>query len=413
MNRNTPILTRLAAAAALVTAAALAQAGDLVINTDASDPAPKAAFEAVVKAFEAANPDVKVKVNTFDHEGFKTSIRNFLSAEAPDVVTWYAGNRMAPFVNANLFEDVSDVWQKEGLADKLKSAEASMTINGKKWGVPYTYYQWGIYYRKDLFAKMGLSEPKTWKELLDLCAKLKAAKITPFAIGSKQTWPTGGWFDYLNLRVNGYEFHMDLTAGKVPYTDKRVNAVFDRWDELVKPGYFLANHPSYMWQEALPAFVKGEAAMYLMGNFIVAPLKEAGLKEDQIGFMPFPTITAGVPRSEDAPTDTVHIPAKAKNKADARRFLAFMARADAQAKINEILGQLPVNKDAPAPADPFLKAGFAMLSSAHALAQFYDRDALPEMAKAGMDGFQRYMLKPDARADVLKRLEEVRARLYK
>lgn len=413
MRRSTPVPTRFTLAAALTLAAASAFAGELVINTDASDPAPKAAFEAVVKGFEAANPDVKVKVNTFDHEGFKTSIRNFLSAQAPDVVTWYAGNRMAPFVNAGLFEDVSDVWQKEGLDEKLKSAAASMTINGKKWGVPYTYYQWGIYYRKDIFAKLSIAEPKTWKELLDACAKLKAAKITPFAIGSKQTWPTGGWFDYLNLRVNGYEFHMDLTAGKVPYTDKRVAAVFDRWDELVKPGYFLANHPSYMWQEALPAFVKGEAAMYLMGNFIVAPLKEAGLKEDQLGFMAFPTITPGLPRAEDAPTDTVHIPSKAKNKADAKRFLAYIAKADVQSKMNETLGQLPVNKDATQPNDTYLKSGFALLSTAHALAQFYDRDAVAEMAKAGMDGFQRYMLKPETRDEMLKRLEDVRQRAYK
>lgn len=411
--QRTHRFSRFTVAGLLAAAAFGAAAGELVINTDASDPAPKAAFEAVVKGFEAANPDVKVKVNTFDHEGFKTSIRNFLSAEAPDVVTWYAGNRMAPFVNAGLFEDVSDVWAKEGLGEKLKSADASMTINGKKWGVPYTYYQWGIYYRKDIFAKLGIAEPKTWAELLAACAKLKAAKITPFAIGSKQTWPTGGWFDYLNLRVNGYEFHMDLTAGKVPYTDKRVAAVFDRWDELVKPGYFLANHPSYMWQEALPAFVKGEAAMYLMGNFLVAPAKQAGLKEDQLGFMVFPTITPGLPRAEDAPTDTVHIPSKAKNKADAKRFLAYIAKPDVQTKVNEILGQLPVNKDATQPNDPYLKAGFAMLSSAHALAQFYDRDALAEMAKAGMDGFQRYMLKPETRNEMLQRLEDVRKRAYK
>jgi multiple sugar transport system substrate-binding protein len=406
-------LTRITLAALIGFGTFAASAGELVVNTDASDPAPKAAFEAIVKGFEAANPDVKVKINTFDHEGFKTSIRNFLSAEAPDVVTWYAGNRMAPFVNAGLFEDVTDVWQQEGFGDKLKSADASMTIKGKKWGVPYTYYQWGIYYRKDIFAKLGITEPKNWKELLAACAKLKAANITPFAIGSKQSWPTGGWFDYLDLRVNGYEFHMDLTAGKVPYTDKRVAAVFDRWDELVKPGYFLANHPSYMYQEALSTLVKGEAAMYLIGNFAVAPLKEAGLTEDKLGFMPFPTITEGVARSEDAPTDTVHIPAKAKNKADARKFIAYMGKADVQAKVNEILNQLPVNKDAPAPKDSYLKAGFTMLSSAHALAQFYDRDALPEMAKAGMDGFQRYMLKPETREEMLKRLEEVRQRVYK
>lgn len=406
-------LSRFTAAALLAGASFASSAGELVFNTDASDPAPKAAFEAIIKGFEAANPDVKVKMNIFDHEGFKTSIRNFLSAEAPDVVTWYAGNRMAPFVNAGLFEDVSDLWKKEGLGEKLKSADASMTIKGKQWGVPYSYYQWGIYYRKDIFTKLGIAMPKTWPELLDACAKLKAAQITPFAIGSKQTWPTAGWFDYLDLRVNGYEFHMDLTAGKIPYTDKRVAAVFDRWDELVKPGYYLKNHASYMWQEAIPAFVKGEAAMYLMGNFAVAPFKSAGLTEDQIGFMPFPTITPNLPRAEDAPTEAVFIPSKAKNKADARRFLAYMAQPDVQTKANAILGQLPVNKESALPSDPYLKAGFEMLSTAYALAQFYDRDAPAEMAKVGMDGFQRYMLNPRTRDEVLKRMEDVRKRIYK
>lgn len=392
--------------------AAAAQAGTLVINTDASDPEHKAAFAAVTKGFEAANPDVKVQVNTFDHEGFKTSIRNFLSAEPPDVVTWYAGNRMAPFVNAGLFEDVSDVWAKEGMAKTFQSAQASMTLGGKQWGVPYSYYQWGIYYRKDLFAKLQITPPKTWKELLAACAKLKAANIAPFAIGSKELWPTAGWFDYLDMRVNGYEFHMDLTAGKVPYTDKRVEAVFDRWDELTKPGYFIANHAAVDWEDMLPAMVKGQAAMYLMGNFIVDPLKKGGLTEAQLGFMQFPKIN-DVPMSEDAPMDTMHIPSKAKNKVDARRFLAYVAKSGVQTEYNEIVDQLPVNRSSKRPNDIYLQQGFAMLSSAHALGQFFDRDAPAEMAKAGMEGFQHYMVKPEAREEVLARLEDVRKRVYK
>jgi multiple sugar transport system substrate-binding protein len=401
------------ATAALMACGLSAMAGDLVINTDASDPAPKAAFEALVKGFEKANPDVKVKLNTFDHEGYKTSIRNFLTANPPDLATWYAGNRMAPFVNAGLFDDVSDVWGKEGLNESFKSAAASMTIDGKKWGLPYTYYQWGVYYRKDIFAKLKIAQPKNWDDLVKASATLKSNNITPFAIGTKATWTTGGWFDYLNMRVNGYEFHMDLTAGKVPYTDKRVQAVFDKWDDIVKPGYYLANHASYQWQEALPAFVKGEAAMYLMGNFAVAPMKEAGLTEEQLGFMQFPEITKGVPMAEDAPTDTIHIPSKAKNKVDARRFLAYMAKPEVQSEVNTILGQLPVNKNASMPKDTFLKAGFSMLSNAYALGQFYDRDAPAEMAQAGMNGFQQYMLKPQDRQAILERLEQVRQRVYK
>ncbi|WP_414124885.1 ABC transporter substrate-binding protein [Rhizobium sp. BR 317] len=388
-------------------------AGEIVLNSDQSDPTPKKAMEQLIANFEAKNPDVKVKWNDFDHEGYKSAIRNFLTADAPDVVAWYAGNRMEPFVKAGLFQDVSDVWATNGLNDQLKAASASMTIDGKKWGVPYTYYQWGIYYRADIFKDKGIEPPKTWDELVAACAKLKAAGVTPFAIGSKALWPTAGWFDYLDLRLNGYQFHMDLTSGKVSYTDPKVKAVFAKWAELVKPGYFLANHSALDWQDAIPQFVQGKAAMYLMGNFAVAPMKDGGLKEDQIGFLPFPEITAGLPSSEEAPLDTFHIPSGAKNKEDAKKFLAYVASADAQTTMNATLGQLPVNNQSTKPDDKFLKAGFEMLSKAQALSQFYDRDAPADMAKAGMEGFQEFMVKPDKIDAILARLDKVRARAYK
>jgi multiple sugar transport system substrate-binding protein len=127
------------------------------------DPIPLAAFEALIADFEAANPDIKVEFTNFDHEGYKTAIRNFLTADAPDVANWYAGNRMAPFVNAGQFMDVSDVWEANNLKEELSSSLGGMTIDGKQWGVPYTYYQWGIYYNKDVYKAAGVSEPKTWQ----------------------------------------------------------------------------------------------------------------------------------------------------------------------------------------------------------------------------------------------------------
>lgn len=387
-------------------------AGELVINSDQSDPAPKAAMETLIAGFSKANPDVTVKWNNFDHEGYKSAIRNFLTADAPDVASWYAGNRMAPFVKAGLFEDVTPLWDQQNLREPLKSAVKSMEIDGKMWGIPYSYYQWGIYYRKDLFEKLGLTPPKTWDELLAVSAKLKSEGITPFAIGTKSLWPTGGWFDYLDLRTNGYDFHMDLTAGKVPYTDPKVRAVFEKWGELVRPGYFLANHAAIDWQDAIPQFVQGKAAMYLMGNFAVAPMTNGGLSESQIGFIQFPEITPGVPRAEDAPTEAFFIPSGAKNKADAEKFLAYLATPEAQSAMNAVLGQLPVNSDAPKPTDPILLQGFEMLSSAYALAQFYDRDAPAEMAKVGMEGFQQFMINPDKLDAILERLQKTRARVY-
>ncbi|WGW05629.1 ABC transporter substrate-binding protein [Tropicibacter oceani] len=398
-------------ASTMLTAAAWA--GELVINTDTSDPAPKAAFEALIKGFEAENPDVTVKWNLFDHEGYKTSIRNFLTADAPDLANWYAGNRMLPYVNAGLFEPVDDVWEANGLNESLASAKGSMTIDGKIWGVPYTYYQWGVYYRKDIFEANGIDVPTDWEAFKAAGAKLKEAGITPITIGTKYLWTTGGVFDYLNLRTNGYDFHMALTKGEIPWTDERVIATMNNWKELLDAGFFLENHAAYSWQEALAPMVQGDAAMYVMGNFAVAPLREAGLTDDQLGFFQFPMINPDVAMAEEAPTDTIHIPANAKNKEDAKKFLAYLARADVQSQINETLGQLPINKDSTVGDDKFLQAGYQMLSNTDGgIAQFFDRDAPAEMAKAGMEGFQEFMVKPERMMDILERLEKVRAKAY-
>jgi multiple sugar transport system substrate-binding protein len=289
-----------------------------------------------------------------------------------------------------------------------------MTIDGKKWGVPYTYYQWGVYYRKDIFEQNGIAVPSNWDEFMAAGEALKAAGVTPITIGTKYLWTAAGVFDYLNLRTNGYDFHMALTKGEIAWTDDRVRATMNNWKQLVEAGFFLENHAAFSWQEALAPMVQGDAAMYVMGNFAVAPLRDAGLTDDQLGFFQFPVINPDIPLAEEAPTDTVHIPANAKNKADAKRFLAYLARADVQTEINATLGQLPINSGSSVADDKFLQAGYNMLSSTTGgIAQFFDRDAPAEMASAGMEGFQEFMVKPERMDKILERLEKVRGKVYK
>jgi multiple sugar transport system substrate-binding protein len=204
---------------------------------------------------------------------------------------------------------------------------------------------------------------------------------------------------------------MDLTAGKVKWTDPKVKAAFAEWAKVVP--YMSANAAAIDWQDAAALIVQGKAANYVMGNFAVDTFKKGGMTNDNLGFMVFPEITAGVPRAEEAPTDTFHIPSGAKNKADARKFLAFVASPDVQTKMNATLGQLPVNNKSTAADDPFIKAGFEELSSAYALAQFFDRDAPADMAKAGMEGFQEFMAKPENLDAILERLQKVATKVYK
>jgi multiple sugar transport system substrate-binding protein len=401
--------------AVLAAGAANAQQRVLKYNTD-YDPIPLAAMEALIADFEAANPDIDVQLNNFDHEGYKTAIRNFLTADAPDLANWYAGNRMAPFVEAGQFMDVSDVWAENGLNESLAASLPSMTIDGKQWGIPYTYYQWGIYYNRDAYAAAGVEVPGpegvSWAQFLENCEKFKAAGIDCITTGTKALWPGAGIFDYLSLRTNGYDWHMQLTAGEIPWTDDSVRAVFAEFAKI-QP-YITANHAAIDWQDAAALLVQGKAAHYVMGNFAVGVFKEGGMTNDNLGFMVFPEITPGIPRAEEAPTDTVHIPAGAQNVEDAKKFLAFMASPEAQTKWNAAVGQLPTNKNASVAAeDPFLVAGFEMLSTAEGgIAQFFDRDAPAEMAKIGMEGFQQFMVQPDQIDAILERLEQARARIY-
>ena len=406
----------LAAAALLSAPASAGLSGDLEIFLDTSNPAPRATMEAMIGRFQALHPDLRIETTIIDREAYKTQIRNFLTADAPDVATWYAANRMRPYVSAGLFEDVSDLWQEPEIAQNLASTKGAMTIDGKQWGVPYSYYQWGVYYREDIFRELGLEEPATWEEEKANCAKIIASGRACYTIGTKFLWTAGGWFDYLNLRTNGYDFHMSLTQGEVPWTDDRVRAVFAKWRELIDMGAFIANHQTYSWQEALPFIVSGEATAYLMGNFSVAPMREAGLTDDKLDFYQFVEITPGIAKAEDAPTDTFHIPANATNKEAAREFLRYVVSAENQTIINngQNLGQLPINARSTIDDDEFLRQGFEMLSrnSPGGVAQFFDRDAPAEMAAVAMEGFQEFMVFPDNLDDILERLESARQDIY-
>lgn len=410
MIRHTKTLLAGVAAAAFMVTGALAD--DLRINFDDLNPGPKKGFEDMVEMFKAENPDINVIVNINDREAHKTAIRNFLTADAPDITSWYPGNRMAPFVDAGLFHPVDDVWADAGFNEDLAAIKPTMSRDGKIWGVPYSYYQWGIYYRKDIFDLLKLEEPTTWAELMASCKVMNDNGVKPFTIGTKFLWTAAGVFDYINLRTNGYDVHNDLTAGKIKYTDPRIKQTFINWKQMIDECGFVDNHASMSWQDALAPFANGDAAMYVMGNFAVDGMKNAGLTEDQIDYFQFPSITEGLPRAEEAPADAFFIPANAKNKEDAKKFLAFVGRADVQTKLNATIGQLPVNSKAEVSDNKFIQEGFATVSTAAGLAQFYDRDAPAAMAKAGMEGFQRFMLDPSTLDEVLAELDRVQGEVY-
>jgi multiple sugar transport system substrate-binding protein len=373
----------------------------------------RATWQNAFDQFKKANPDVDLKVSYVGEEAYKVQLSGWLVADPPDVLSWHNGERMAYFAKRGLLADLTGDWQKNGWNQTYASVKQSSTYAGKQYSLPLGYDAYGFFYRKDLFQKAGISsEPTTWAQFLDDCKKLKAAGIAPIAVPARDSWTLAAWFDYLDLRVNGYAFHQQLMAGDIAYTDPRVKHVYETWKTLIDDKYFIDNALSYDVDSTSPLLVKGHAAMLLMGTFFSAGLPPATRAE--MGYFRFPIIDESVPVAEDGPVNVLIMPAKAKNKADARRLLAFMGTPQINGELAQGWGQLPSNNQAPEPQDPISKVGFKTLSgTTGGIAQFYDRDMTKEMADEGMKAMQQFFSDPTQLDSILQGLENTRKRIYK
>lgn len=398
-----------AAVGTALAAPAFAQQRKLTIISERSNPKTREALAKLATDFEKVS-GASVTINNMDHEAHKTAIRNYLVASPPDICFWYSGNRMRSFVKRGLFDDISDLFAKEKYKDVLGLAAKAVTVDGKQYGLPTTALAWGLFYRKDVFAENGLNVPKTWVEMKAMGEAAKAKGLVPFAMGTKDMWPAAGWFDHMNLRINGLDKHLALMNGDMSYLDPALTPVFDRWEELIKANFFLPNATSYGWQQAGAFLVQKKAAMMDLAPFIAGIFPEA--ERSQIGFALFPEIVPGVGPYEDIAYNSLHIPSGSQNKQLAREFLTFFYKPENLAQFLRNESGLAPRSDMKADPDPLLDQVRAALLPVKGAAQFYDRDTDPDMAQIGLNGFQEFMAAPERRKAIQERLEVARKRIF-
>src|SRR5215510_1596285 len=149
-------------------------------------------IEDVAKAFEAANPGVKVRYTTSGADQYQQQIRTQLaSGTTPDVMTVWPGNGNpgATYVLAKpgYLLDLSD----QPWAAKLPAGVKGVAqYQGKTYNAVFGLNGIGAVYNQDALTKAGLTAPNTYTELLAFC-KAAAAKGTPaFALGIQDNWVT-------------------------------------------------------------------------------------------------------------------------------------------------------------------------------------------------------------------------------
>jgi len=357
---------------------------DLEVGLLVASKGQRQVYYELARKFEAEHPHINVTYVAKDDAGYKSSIEGWLTAERGlDLLYWQAGEPLFQFVRRGLIESLDLQWQQQQwYSDFPPNVQDVVSIDGSPYGLPYSYYQWGFYYKKSLFSKLSLQPPTTWPEFLEICRRLKAQGISPIVLGSKNHWPTASWFDYFNLRINGLEFHRQLLQGQISYRDKRVAEVFKTWKVLIDRDYFVKSSSTLMWKEGLPYLYRDLAGMMLIGNFVEQHFPK-NLARD-IGFFRFPQINADVAYYEEAPMEIFILPINSRHKKEAKQFLAFIGRANIQASLNDGLGYIPPHIHAKKSSSYFIQQGSETLREAQGLSQFYDRDTNRKMAAAGI-----------------------------
>jgi multiple sugar transport system substrate-binding protein len=377
-----------AASEPAATATPAANLGDTTLGSNESDANPKAAVAAIVEYCQT-QAGITVKINTTDHNTFQNQISSYLQGQPDDIVKWFAGNRVRFFAAQGLLSPIDDVWAEIEQYQTPGLKAASLGADGKAYFVPVYNYPWVVMYRKSLFTEKGYEVPKTLAEFTALGDKIKADGLVPVAFGDKDGWPAMGTFDILNMRMNGYKYHIDLMEGRAKWTDPQVKAVFEQWAKLLP--YFQEGAPGRTWQDAAKAaLVDKKAAMYFLGTFA---LEQAGDAASDVGFFPFPTLGTEWDNENamDAPIDGFMMVANPKNPEAAKAFLKCVGSPEAQVAYVTSPGIGSVAVSPLADDSKYTEAqklNAAVLKSAGNIAQFLDRDARADFAgPSGMQGF--------------------------
>ena len=381
------------------TTSVTAKGGNMSLGSYLSDAVPKKGLQDVVDAFTSANGGTKVKVNTVDHGTFQNQINSYLQGTPEDVFTWFSGHRMRFFAKKGLAQPIDDVWNDvksnftEGFAASVKGDD------GHVYALPTSYYPWAIFYRKDVFKAGNYNIPTNWDDFKKLCDQMKKDGLIPIAFADKDGWPAMGTFDILNLRMNGYDFHVGLTGGQQKWTDPRVTNVFKKWAEITS--YYSPAFAGLTWQEAAQQLLKKKAGMYLLGLFVSEQFVGSGNPDDlaQLDFFPFPDLGTQYDSEKalDAPIDVYMLakksPTLGSDSGQSKAFLEFLSKGSTQITYwRASPGAIPTANDADPSQYPALtKKAAQIVSNAKRITQFFDRDSRPDFS--GPNSMQGFLLK--------------------
>ena len=279
------------------------------------------AMETVINNFNAANPGIKVNFVQVPDTATVLQSRAQLN-EMPDMFGCTTGNMFEL-----MFEDgiIMDLTGQEFLSSVEPSSLEMSTYNGKNWRLPYSLSCYGLYVRTDIFEEQGLALPHTWDKLMDVCEKLTAAGITPFALPDK-TMVYQRMERMMSFMSEDDTEFKQIAAGELEAKDSKLLQNYAN-ASLQIVNYMTPESLGAEYTESYQQLIAGQAAMTINGGWSLATLKDYD-PDIKVALIPMPNPTGEESKVVVSIDTNFCISSSTKHPEECLKFFEYLAQPE-------------------------------------------------------------------------------------
>lgn len=334
-----------------------------------------------VAAFEKANPNVTITIQSIQNEDLDGKLQTALnSGSAPDIFLQRGGGKMAAMVKAGQLKDLNGSIDATITQQIPAGSFKAETYQDKVWAMPLAVLPSGFWYSSDLFTAAGVTTPPTTVDALTAdVAKIKATGVAPIALGAKDAWPAAHWFYNFALRECSAAT-IQSSADSLDFSDRCwLKAAQDVQDFASTQPFnagFLTTSAQQGAGSSAGLVANHQAAMELMGAWdpgVIASLTPDKKPLADLAWFPFPEISGGkgepgsMMGGVDGYSCSVNAPKECVD------FLNFVATADQQVAYYKAFNAPPVNTVAQkSVTEPYLQEVIAAYNKAPFVSQWLD-----------------------------------------
>jgi len=308
--------------------------------------------------YQKANPGVTIEIET----GGSTSelqrqyLSTVLNAKDPAIDLYLIDIvNPAQYFAAGWLEPLNALIGEPAVALKpyLPVYQRSNVVDGKLAAMPAFADAMFMYYRRDLLAKHGVAEPKTWDELAAAARKIQAAEGNPNLQGlSIQGAPIEGAVCTFLLPYWSQGKEFNDASGKLTLDRAAATRGLQQWLQLMDAGVIKKNVAEVKTPDTVNEFKAGQVVFAINWSWAWDRFKDdADSKvKGQVGVMPLPAMAGGKSATCVGGWQWA-VSAFSKNKAEAAKLVKFMS-TPAASKFLAVEGSLlPVYQNVYTDAD--------------------------------------------------------------